>query len=216
MIAFPFLTQSRRGKNMIENSNQPLCFIASTMEELIQCVAIRAVVYMGEEESSYNEEFDGNDFTATHILATIGDEPAGTIRIRYFGDFAKPERLAVLPTYRGKKIANLLASEAINICKRKGYSKLYGHCTAQMLPFWKRFGYEKIENISSFVWGGEEFFPIEANIKSSNSDKVININTPPFEVIRPEGDWDRVGIHEIMKEFHIEKKSKLKIGEKNE
>jgi len=34
--------------------------------------------------------------TATHLVGYVGAEPAATLRLRYFGDFVKIERLAVL------------------------------------------------------------------------------------------------------------------------
>jgi hypothetical protein len=69
--------------------------------------ALRGCRFMGQGGRSYKHEFDGNDHHATHVLALVDEEPAGCCKIRYFGDFAKPERLAVLPKFRrgryGKK-----------------------------------------------------------------------------------------------------------------
>ena len=63
--------------------------IARSFEDLARAVAIRGAVYIGEQECPYDEEFDGNDFSATHLIGYVGDEPAGCMRIRYFADFAK-------------------------------------------------------------------------------------------------------------------------------
>ena len=51
-------------------------------------------------------EFDGNDYQATHIIVYSGDEPIGTLRIRWFKDFAKssaflPPGLSRLPRAQG-------------------------------------------------------------------------------------------------------------------
>ena len=64
--------------------------VAGSLDDMMKCFNLRAIVFIGEQGSPYDEEFDGNDYTATHILATVGGEPAGAMRIRYFGDFAKP------------------------------------------------------------------------------------------------------------------------------
>ncbi len=53
----------------------------------------------------YEEEFDGNDFSSTHLLGYVGDEPAGCLRIRYFASFAKIERLAVRHEFRHTRLA---------------------------------------------------------------------------------------------------------------
>ena len=62
--------------------------VAASLSDLMQVVAIRAAVYMAEQECPYDEEFDGNDFCAMHLIGSIGDEPAGCMRIRFFADHA--------------------------------------------------------------------------------------------------------------------------------
>ena len=74
--------------------------VVNTAEELQQAFAIRSIVFMGEQRCPYNEEFDGNDFAATHILGLVDGEPAVTGRVRYFGEFVKFERFAVRPEFR--------------------------------------------------------------------------------------------------------------------
>src|SRR4051794_24719610 len=53
----------------------------------------------------YEEEFDGNDFSATHLIGYVGNEPAACLRVRYFADFAKIERLAVRREFRTTRLA---------------------------------------------------------------------------------------------------------------
>ena len=78
--------------------------VAHTLDDLMQVMAIRSVVYMGEQLCPYDEEFDGNDLAgATHLIARIGSQPVGVIRLRWFCDFAKLERLTVMPHCRGGK-----------------------------------------------------------------------------------------------------------------
>ena len=38
---------------------------------------MRSAVYIGEQECPYEEEFDGNDLAATHLIGYVGNEPAG-------------------------------------------------------------------------------------------------------------------------------------------
>src|ERR1700716_4260761 len=63
--------------------------VAASLSDLMQVVAIRGAVYMGEQDCPYDEEFDGNDFCAMHLIGSVGSEPAACMRIRFFGDFAK-------------------------------------------------------------------------------------------------------------------------------
>ena len=69
--------------------------VVRSMDEMARVIAIRGAVYMGEQHCPFEEEFDGNDFSATHLICHKDGEPVGCMRIRYFADFAKLERLAV-------------------------------------------------------------------------------------------------------------------------
>ena len=66
--------------------------LAATSDELLQSFALRAAVFMGEQQCPYDEEFDGNDYTATHVIMYVDGEPAGTMRLRWFQSFCKFER----------------------------------------------------------------------------------------------------------------------------
>ena len=84
----------------------------------MQAFVVRAAVFMSEQHCPYAEEFDGNDFTATQILGVIGEEPVAAIRIRYFANFAKLERLAVRREFRGRAVAATVIEFALELCRR--------------------------------------------------------------------------------------------------
>ena len=69
--------------------------VARSFDDLARVISVRSAVYLSEQECPYDEEFDGNDLAATNLIGYVGKEPAGCLRIRYFADFAKLERLAV-------------------------------------------------------------------------------------------------------------------------
>ena len=71
--------------------------MARSIEDVMRVITVRSAVYISEQECPYLEEFDGNDFCATHLLGYIGNEPAGCIRIRYF---AISPRSSALPCAR--------------------------------------------------------------------------------------------------------------------
>src|SRR6202040_2649664 len=85
----------------------------------------------------FAEEFDGNDHHATHFIGFIKGEPAGCIRARFFHDFVKLERLAVLKGFReSSSLSNLSALASIwraakafdeSMGIRAKASKLFGH-----------------------------------------------------------------------------------------
>jgi predicted GNAT family N-acyltransferase len=93
--------------------------VVSTAEQLQQVFAVRAAVFMSEQGCPYEEEFDGNDYCATHVLALADARPAAAIRVRYFSDFAKLERLAVLRPFRGTPVTRAVVEAAVEICRRE-------------------------------------------------------------------------------------------------
>ena len=100
--------------------------VADSIEELMQAFVVRAAVFMAEQRCPYGEEFDGNDFTATHLIGYVDGEPAGTLRLRYFAGFAKAERAAVRKEFRGYGLNRQLLDFAVCLVRRKGYTRLYG------------------------------------------------------------------------------------------
>ena len=50
--------------------------VASTPDAIQKVFALRAAVFMSEQNCPYEEEYDGNDYTGTHILGLVSGEPA--------------------------------------------------------------------------------------------------------------------------------------------
>lgn len=166
--------------------------IVHTMDELSQAFAIRAATYMAEHDCPYTEEYDGNDFTATHLIGYIDNEPAGCLRIRYFAEFAKLERLAVAPRFRKSRLAFALVKAAIKFCQRKGYRKLYGHSEERVAPLWRRFGFTPREGRNTFQFSDRTYR--EGHMDLPAADDALTINSDPYILLRPEGDWDEPGV----------------------
>jgi predicted GNAT family N-acyltransferase len=165
--------------------------VSRTIEDIMKVFSIRAATYMNEQACPYDEEFDGNDFCAAHILGEIDGEPAGCVRVRFFGEFVKIERLAVRPEFRSTTLAMRLARAAFDYARAKGFRKAYGHSRHDLVRFWSRFGFRPIADRPTFEFSDVTYVEIEADIRTSND--VIRIGRPPLEMIRPEGAWDRPG-----------------------
>lgn len=165
--------------------------VSRTIEDVMKVFSIRAATYMHEQSCPYDEEFDGNDFCAAHILGEIDGEPAGCIRVRFFGDFVKIERLAVRTEFRSSTLAFRLVRAALDYARTKGFRKAYGHARHDLVNFWARFGFRAIPGRPSFEFSDVTYVEMEAEVSPSND--VIGIGRSPFELIRPEGLWDRPG-----------------------
>jgi predicted GNAT family N-acyltransferase len=168
--------------------------VARTFEDLMRVTSLRSAVYIGEQECPYEEEFDGNDLSATHLIGYVGDEPAGCLRIRYFADFAKVERLAVRKEYRNSRLAFQLVRATVELCRKKGYRRLYGHAQKRLVNFWSRFGFRLFEGGQELVFSDFDYVEMVAEI--DRHPEAISIGGDPYVMIRPEGRWHVPGVLE--------------------
>lgn len=170
--------------------------VVSTLDEFVAVMTIRARVFQNEQDCPYGEEFDGNDLSgATHLLARRNGEPVGTMRLRWFAGFAKSERFAVVPEGRATQIAFVLIEAACLVSARKGYRKILGHAQKRVAPFWIRRGGGYLrQDRPSFFFSDHEYVEIIREIDPPENH--LNLDSPPLELCRPEGDWDREGVLE--------------------
>jgi len=168
--------------------------VARTLDDLMQAISIRSVVYMGEQLCPYDEEFDGNDLAgATHLIARVGRQPVGVIRLRWFADFAKLERLTVLPTCRGGAVPRALLDAAFDLAAKKGYRRIMGHTQVRLAPVLMRLGKVKVRSDRpSFTFSDHEY--VETIRELTPPEDAVTIDSDPLVVLRPEGAWDRPGV----------------------
>jgi GNAT superfamily N-acetyltransferase len=114
--------------------------LASTLEERQMAVAVRAAVFLGEEGGRYADQYDPNDHSASFLLVFVGDEPVGTLRVRWYGGFARLERLAVRREYRSFAVLRALIQAAMMLAADKGFSAVSGLTRLPGVSFWRRQG----------------------------------------------------------------------------
>lgn len=168
--------------------------VARTMEDLTRVIAIRSAVYIGEQECPYEEEYDGNDLAATHLLAYSGDEPAGCLRVRFFANFAKVERLAIRREFRKTRAAFQLVNAALMLCRKKGYRQAYGHSQMRLVNFWSRFGFHVPDGARHLVFSDFDYVEMVADLEPDPD--AVSLSADPYVIIRPEGRWHDAGILE--------------------
>ena len=165
--------------------------VARTVEEIFQVFSVRSATYIAEQFCLYSEEFDGNDFCSTHWLGKIDGDAAGCIRARFFGDFAKIERLAVRAEYRNSRLAYQLVRAAIEHCRRKGYRTLYGHSRLDLQRFWQVFGFRPMQDRPEIAFANVKY--VEMRLDLTPGEDVIRLGADPMRILRPEGAWDQPG-----------------------
>jgi GNAT superfamily N-acetyltransferase len=118
--------------------------VAARMEDTMQAFAVRAACFIGELEVPFTEEFDGHDYGATHVVAYLGTEPVGTLRLRWFKSFAMPERLAVIQRFRGHNIGQLLLERACKLAENRGCNILYSRASPEVAKYLERQGWRSL------------------------------------------------------------------------
>jgi predicted GNAT family N-acyltransferase len=166
--------------------------IARTINDLMMVASIRSAVYMAEQDCPYGEEFDGNDLVAAHFIGFVGNEPVACLRARFFADFAKVERLAVRRQYRKSTIAFRLVRECVTFLKRKGYRRIYGQAQDRLVDFWARFGAKPLGHNRKLTFS--DFTYTEMVLELDADPNAITIDSDPYVIIRPEGEWDQPGV----------------------
>ena len=166
--------------------------VARTLDQVVMAMTLRGVIYLGEQQCPYEEEYEGNDFAAaSHLIAWKGKEPVGVLRLRFFAGFAKVERAAVLEQYRRDGVMRLLMQEALRYAARRGYEKVLGHAQINRVKYWRTHGFQVRKDRPHFFFSDYEYVEIERKLVPPSN--AITAETDPMVVIRPDGAWDEPG-----------------------
>ena len=156
-----------------------------------EVTAIRSAVYLAEQDCPIEEEFDGNDFVAAHFIGYVGEEPVACLRVRFFGDFAKVERLAVRHQYRRSVVAFELVKAASNTSSARAFARIYGQAQDRLVDFWAHFGAKPLPI------RGRSLSPISLH-RDGARDRAgrgcHHARRDPYVIIRLEGDSDTPGV----------------------
>ncbi len=176
-------------------SNRPVITIklASTSDEMMQCFMLRAAVFMGEQQCPYWEEYDGNDYTASHLILYVDGEPAASIRVRWFAGFAKLERAIILKRYRSYGLFLPFVHWAKEFCRKKGYPKAYLHGQKRLWPIFEKDGFRKVDD-KVFHFSDHEYGAFACDLEVG--DNAPTVTTDPMVLNRPEDQLDMPGILE--------------------
>jgi ElaA protein len=85
---------------------------ARDQSEVDAALALRYAVFCVEQGVSLEEERDGRDGEALHLVVVDGGEIVGTCRLLADGSDVKLGRMAVAASHRGRRLAAALLGEA--------------------------------------------------------------------------------------------------------
>lgn len=105
---------------------------------------VRRQVFQEEQGVSAELDFDGLDEGATQIIARCNGKPVGTARIRSLsGQLAKVERVAVLQSFRGLGIGQVLMQKAIEHLICENIAEVKVNAQIQVKNFYERLGFQQ-------------------------------------------------------------------------
>jgi predicted GNAT family N-acyltransferase len=174
---------------LVKPSNRSAVRVSTvqSFQQFMHAITVRSTVYVGEEQCPYDEEFDGNDFSATQIIAYFDNEPVGCMRVRYFANLAKFERLAVRTEFRKFGVGREIVEYAKNICRLKGYETLCAHARSDKVDFWSKYGFATTDQ-PPFVFSDFQYVEMVAKLESDREPIALGVD--PYVFLRPEGHWD--------------------------
>ena len=101
--------------------------------------AIREQVFIEEQGVPREIEQDEQDFTATHFLVSLDEEPVGCGRLLPDG---RVGRMAVLPEHRDRGLGARLLEHILDHAQGKGVRRLYLHAQLDARSLYERAGFK--------------------------------------------------------------------------
>jgi predicted GNAT family N-acyltransferase len=123
--------------------------IVSWSDAAQQLSAVRRIVFVEEQKVPEELEWDGEDETAIHVLASDAQgTPVGTGRLLIHDQLGHIGRMAVTREWRGRGVGSAVLGLLIREIERIGLSGAFLNAQTYAVPFYERFG---------FLREGEEF-----------------------------------------------------------
>lgn len=84
------------------------------------CLKLRRIVFIEEQKVSEEDEFDGRDDEAVHLLAYVDGVAMGSARLFVKGETGKIGRVCVLKEARGTGVGQALIRKALALFATRG------------------------------------------------------------------------------------------------
>lgn len=145
--------------------------MVKNLAEMEQAYDIRRQVFLVDGGENEEEEFDGNDFCAAHLLAFWNGEPVGTMRLRIVsgsdGGTIIWERFAILKDAREKNpwLFRKILNAARHYTDLMGIENVIGIVeNPKLMRFWRIYG-GRDTGEQPLTLGGHSYRPIRLTIQ---------------------------------------------------
>lgn len=116
--------------------------------DIATCQALRRVVFIEEQGVSPQDEMDGRDGAARHLLARLDGAPIGTARLLTEGPVGKIGRVCVRAEARGKGVGVALIRAAVELFRGvPGVEKVKLGAQTHAMGFYAALGFEAVGEV---------------------------------------------------------------------
>ncbi|MGR3321731.1 MAG: GNAT family N-acetyltransferase [Pseudooceanicola sp.] len=103
--------------------------------------ALRREIFIDEQAIPEAEEWDDLDAGADHLVAWIGEEPAGTLRLIEEGGTGRLTRICVRAPFRGSGLGAALVRDALDRLAARGVRRAELSAQVRARGFYERLGF---------------------------------------------------------------------------
>lgn len=115
--------------------------IVTNLDDLIKVFIVRGIVFIEEQGVAYPIEMDEYEYSAVHILGEVNGEPVAAARVRFLGEWAKLERIAIRKKYRRHGYGHKLVDFMLKYARDIGYKKFKMNAQCQLQDFYAKHGF---------------------------------------------------------------------------
>ncbi len=117
---------------------------ATTAEDILKVMVVRGIVFLEEQDVRWPGEFDAFEDDAIHVLGEVDGEPVAAGRLRLLDDgWAKLERVAVRPRWRGRGLAHEIVRYLLDEVARRGVTRCRLHAQVYLEDFYAGYGFQR-------------------------------------------------------------------------
>ncbi len=150
--------------------SQTIIKMVKNLSDLENAYEIRREVFMVEGDEPEEEQFDGNDLCASHLIAHWNGEAVGTMRLRIVsganGGTIIWERLAILKEAREKNpwVLRALLKSARHYTELMGVNRIIGIVeNEKLMKMYKNYGFSKTGE-TPLVYRGHAYTPMHMEL----------------------------------------------------
>ncbi len=118
--------------------------IATHERDILKVMVVRGIVFIEEQGVDWEGEIDAYEDGAIHVLGEVSGQPVASGRLRLLPTgWAKLERIAVRPRWRGQGIARQVVQFLLDEARRHGARKFKLHAQVYLEVFYNEFGFSR-------------------------------------------------------------------------